>query len=143
MPLIANIEVGVENAVLDNFAEENAAIECLDEQANENIEQEGIIPSNQQNPVVMLDPIFELNPEEIHGMDPMVERANPSNVEKNPLIKYEIQHDFDEINMILEDPCTNQFGKCETGSDRPGHAIDTIGQTQPKQKTVPSSQGRK
>lgn len=121
---------------------------------HENMEQEELIPSYQQNPIVLLERIFvqnqafeaayDMNAEDLNETEPVIENVDPLNEiigEGLFGIKYEIQHDYDEVDGILNDNGTIEFeeieakngGHVDGGTDR-AHAQTNSG-------AIPSSSG--
>lgn len=89
----------------------------------ENMEQEELIPCNQRNPIVLLERVFVKNnayeavykadPAEMCKDEPFIENVDPLNDvnnEGNAAVKYEIIHDHNEVDDILDDSCSIEIG---------------------------------
>lgn len=124
--------------------------EDFDGEYNENMEQEELIPSYQQNPIVLLERIFvqnqafeaayDMNAEEFNETEPVIENIDPLNEmigEGQFGIKYEIQHDYDEVDGILNDNCTVEFEDPKDG----GHVDSGTDRAQSNAGAIPSSSG--
>lgn len=109
-----------------------------------NTEAEEFIPINQQNPIVLLERMlvekhsfeatYDGNSGEFHDIEPVLETADPLN-EGNVAIKYEIIHDYGEVDDILNDTCL------QTKNEISEHPDDDIDRCERIEKTILSTSG--
>lgn len=115
-------------------------------------QEEELIPSYQRNPIVLLERIFvqnqafeaayDMNAEELNETEPDIETVDPLNEmigEGQFGIKYEIQHDYDEVDGILNDNCTIEFEEIELKNGV--HVDSGTDRAQSNAGTIPSSSG--
>lgn len=121
---IPNIaEADAEDLGLDFFDGVNTAMESIDDFNYENMDQEQLIPCNQRDPVVLLEQVtvksnmfegvYEADPANMYENEPIIENVDQLSVmkvEENATVKYEIIHDHNEVDYILDDSSPNKLG---------------------------------
>lgn len=119
----------------DNFAIlENEAAEPFNEPDNDAEEQEILIPYNHHNPVVVLERVidqnqafeaeYEINSEANNEIElPVLQFDDPLNVNDNgdAVIKFEVLHDYNEVDGILDGTDMNNIGQIECELDLHTH----------------------
>lgn len=136
-----------ENSPPSNFARENSAPEQFDEENNNNMEQEELIPNNQENPIVLLERIFvnneefeaayNISPDEFDVIEPVVDSDDPLNFDEKSGIKFEVMHDYYEVDDILKDG--NILDPVQLKQEGP--TDDYIDPAESNKKVIPSRSG--
>lgn len=117
---------------------------------DDNIEREELIPRANKNPVVLLERIFvgeqsfeavyEASPEEPHEMQQSSETIDPlgnANDEETIGIKFEIEHEFNEVDGILDD--ANMIDSAPIKQEMGARTVDNIERSQLKVQSASGS----